>query len=252
MTSTERSVMRLASSWMVITSGMITSRMTLSRGCTTPAWRSFSRSRRRLQRGQRALALRLVEGVVDGELDALAPLVAGLDGALGRLGALLLGARFLLRLGLDLESARRRAWRSARRAAAPRRPWLSRPRAPLGSTAGAFAGTLRLDRLGLRRGAQEAAGSSLLDLGLRLRLGRSASRRARSSASASARSLRGLERAPARVELVGGEAAGPLHHLGEQPLRLLRARRLRLRRRRARRSCASSSSRRPPTSSGRG
>ena len=47
MTSTERSVMRLASSWMVITSGMITSRMTLSRGCTTPAWRSFSRSRRR-------------------------------------------------------------------------------------------------------------------------------------------------------------------------------------------------------------
>ena len=39
--------MRLASSWMVITSGMITSRMTLSRGCTTPAWRSFSRSRRR-------------------------------------------------------------------------------------------------------------------------------------------------------------------------------------------------------------
>ena len=49
MTSTERSVMRLASSWMVITSGMITSRMTLSRGCTTPAWRSFSRSRRRFR-----------------------------------------------------------------------------------------------------------------------------------------------------------------------------------------------------------
>ena len=90
MTSTERSVMRLASSWMVITSGMITSRMTLSRGCRTPAWRSFSRSRRRLQRGQRTLPLRLVEGVVDGELDALALLVADLDGALGRLGALLL------------------------------------------------------------------------------------------------------------------------------------------------------------------
>ena len=47
MTSTERSVMRLASSWMVSTSGMITSRMTLSRGCTKPAWRSFSRSRLR-------------------------------------------------------------------------------------------------------------------------------------------------------------------------------------------------------------
>ena len=45
-----------------------------------------------LQRGQRTLALRLVEGVVDGELDALALLLADLDGALGRLGALLLGA----------------------------------------------------------------------------------------------------------------------------------------------------------------
>jgi hypothetical protein len=36
-TSTARSVMRLARSWMVIASGMITSRMTLSLGCWTPA-----------------------------------------------------------------------------------------------------------------------------------------------------------------------------------------------------------------------
>ncbi len=47
MRSTARSVMRLESSWMVMTSGMITSRMTLSRGCWMPACLSFSRSRLR-------------------------------------------------------------------------------------------------------------------------------------------------------------------------------------------------------------
>ena len=76
MTSTERSVMRLASSWMVITSGMITSRMTLSRGCWMPACLQLLALALAAQRGQRALALRLVEGVVDRELDALAALVA--------------------------------------------------------------------------------------------------------------------------------------------------------------------------------
>src|SRR5262249_41477548 len=50
-------------------------------------------------------ALRLVEGIVDGEFDALAALIADLDGALGRLGALLLGARVLLGLGLKLKRA---------------------------------------------------------------------------------------------------------------------------------------------------
>ena len=105
MTSTERSVMRLASSWMVITSGMITSRMTLSRGCTHAGLAQLLALAPALQRGKRALALRLVEGVVDGELDALALLVADLDGALGRLGALLLVARVLLDLGLELEGA---------------------------------------------------------------------------------------------------------------------------------------------------
>ena len=87
------------------------------------------------QRGERALALRLVEGVVDGELDALAALLAGLDGALGGLGALLLGARFLLGsrarsrarappalgdLRLDAPRRLRRSWPSRRGAACPR------------------------------------------------------------------------------------------------------------------------------------
>ena len=64
------------------------------------------------QRGERALALRLVEGVVDGELDALAPVVGALDGALERLGALLLAARIVLGLGLELGCATGAAWRT--------------------------------------------------------------------------------------------------------------------------------------------
>ena len=75
MRSTARSVMRLESSWIVIASGMITSRTILSRGCWMPIALSFSRSRLRFERGERALALLLVERVVDRELAALALLV---------------------------------------------------------------------------------------------------------------------------------------------------------------------------------
>ena len=208
MTSTERSVMRLASSWMVITSGMITSRMTLSRGCTTPAWRSFSRSRWRLQRGERALALRLVEGVVDGELDALAPLVAGLDRALGRLGALLLGARRPPRPRARPRAARPRAWRPARRGAAA-----SPALAFSGGRGLASTGSGAARRLRRRRPRPWLRQRRLLDDRRRrlLRLAawrRSASRRARSRCLGLGTLPLGLQRAAARVELVGRQSAG--------------------------------------------
>ena len=58
------------------------------------------------QRRKRALALGLIEGVVDGELAALAPLAWSAHRGLGDLGAFLLAARLLLRLGrLDIELA---------------------------------------------------------------------------------------------------------------------------------------------------
>src|SRR5207247_297497 len=145
------SVMRLASSWMVITSGMITSRMTLSRGCTTPAWRSFSRSRRRRSeasersRWASSKALLMVSLM---RSRRSSPVLTGLFGGLAPL--------FLLGLGVELR--------------------------------------LRSQRL------------EALALG-RFRLGAL---------------LLGLERAPARIDLVGGKAAGPLHHLREQTFRLLR------------------------------
>ena len=55
-----------------------------------------------LERGKRTLALRLIEGVRDGELDALALFVADLDRTFRRLGTFFLGARVLLRLGLEV------------------------------------------------------------------------------------------------------------------------------------------------------
>ena len=208
--------MRLASSWMVITSGMITSRMTLSRGCTTPAWRSFSRSRRRLQRGQRALALRLVEGVVDGELDALAPLVADLDRALRRPWRPSSWRATSSSASASISSARapRLAICSTRCGASPTLAFSAGARLGLGSSASwPRRRRCRLGRLGLRlrRTAAEPApafassgsgfGPQRLEARALALLGLGAL-------------LRGLERAPARIELVGGQPAGPLHHLG--------------------------------------
>jgi hypothetical protein len=51
---------------------MITSRITLSRGCTQASLTQLLALTLAAQRGERALALGLVEGVVDGELDTLA------------------------------------------------------------------------------------------------------------------------------------------------------------------------------------
>ena len=241
--------MRLASSWMVITSGMITSRMTLSRGCTTPAWRSFSRSRRRLQRGQRTLALRLVEGVVDGELDALAPLVADLDRALGRLGALLLVRAIPPPPRPRPREHAPHAWRSARRAG-------------------------RLGTLGFSAGApwprrppSRPARSALDRLGLRLRHGRS---RAPPSRRAPARAWAAAPPGERARALPPRRAPSPLRaRAGAHRARRWRGRQAAASPRPAgappppaspspavaagsRRWCASSSSRPPPTSSGHG
>ncbi len=150
MTSTERSVMRLASSWMVITSGMMTSRMTLSRGCTTPAWRSFSRSRRRFSEASERSRCASSKALLMVSLMRSRFSSPILTGRLGRLGALLLVARVLLDLGLELEGAA----------------------AALGDLL--FAALGRLGDLGLLVGARLGVGSRLVSdgrLGLRDRLG---------------------------------------------------------------------------------
>ncbi len=72
MTSTERSVMRLASSWMVMTSGIDHLAHDLLARLLDAHRAQLLALALALQRGQRALALLLVEGVVDGELAALA------------------------------------------------------------------------------------------------------------------------------------------------------------------------------------
>ena len=105
MTSTDRSVMRLASSWMVITSGMITSRITLSRGCCTPAWRSFSRSRLRRSEASERSRCASSKALLMVSLMRSRLVVGDLDRALDGLGALLLAARIVLDLGLDLGCA---------------------------------------------------------------------------------------------------------------------------------------------------
>ncbi len=171
------------------------------------------------QRSQRALPLRLVEGVVDGELDALAPLIAGLDGTLGRLGTLLLGARFLLRLGLDLEGTGTALgdlpWRldalgffTRARLVCRRLGWHH----------------IRLDHLLPRLDRGRDGHLYFLGLGLGHRLGLRGVKRLETGTLGRFRLgafLGRLERTPTRIELVGGKAARPLHHLGEQALRLL-------------------------------
>ena len=100
MTSTPRSAMRLASSWMVMTSGMMTSRWILA--CAWgPVICFFWRSCAALQRGKAPLTLLLVKRVGDREPAANAALLA----AARRHGTLLMasvwGAGRLLRLFLQ-------------------------------------------------------------------------------------------------------------------------------------------------------
>ena len=187
MTSTDRSVMRLASSWMVITSGMITSRITLSRGSCTPAWRSFSRSRlRRREASERSrwasskallmvslIRSRLSSATLTGLLTGLAPF-------------------FLLRASSStsgsISAARpvRRATCSGRRITSPTFAFSG----PAGLASPSFFGgssTLPTSALATTAGSCSvvAAGAGS---GLGSTLGRSASRRARSRSAASARS----------------------------------------------------------------
>ena len=131
MTSTERSVMRLASSWMVITSGMITSRMTLSRGCTTPAWRSFSRSRRRRSEASERSRCASSKALLMVSLMRSRRSSPILTGLLGGLAPFFL-ARDSSSASASTSRARAPRLATARRAAALRRPWLSRPFAPFG------------------------------------------------------------------------------------------------------------------------
>ena len=120
MTSTARSAMRLASSWIVMTSGITTSRTIFSRDCGNTHRLELFALALALQRGQRAFALLLVEGVVDRQLDALALLVrldsgcarSGLAGALGATAVVF----FLVDLGRAadaLGSFHVRVWRVA-------------------------------------------------------------------------------------------------------------------------------------------
>ncbi len=179
--------MRLASSWMVITSGMITSRITLSRGSCTPAWRSFSRSRlRRREASERSrwasskallmvslIRSRLSSATLTGLLTGLAPF-------------------FLLRASSStsgsISAARpvRRATCSGRRIASPTFAFSG----PAGLASPSFFGgssTLPTSAL-----ATTAGSCSVVDAGagsgLGSSLGRSASRRARSRSATSARS----------------------------------------------------------------
>src|SRR5262245_16528076 len=59
------------------------------------------------QGGKRTLALSLVEGIVDRELDTFTTLLGALDRALDRFGALLLGPRILFAIGFHFQAARR-------------------------------------------------------------------------------------------------------------------------------------------------
>ncbi len=186
MTSTERSVMRLASSWMVITSGMITSRMTLSRGCTTPAWRSFSRSRRRFREASERSRCASSKALLMVSLMRSRFSSPTLTGLLGGLAPFFLAREFLLDLGLDLQSTPA--------ALGDLLDALGRLVA-LGFSAGrALASTVALSAAGASglsttcgSAAAGAAGSSFAGSGSGF--GRSASRRARSRSSISARSL---------------------------------------------------------------
>ena len=248
--------MRLASSWMVITSGMITSRMTLSRGCTTPAWRSFSRSRRRCSEASERSRCASSKALLMVSLMRSRRSSAALTGLLRRLGALLLGARLFLGLGLDLErspAALGDRLGAARRAISP----------ALAFSAGrglGLAGRRSAARCGRLAGVSAASGArrrrGLLPRGSGSGFGRSASRRARSRSSASARSFSAssarrrassssVDSPPVRcAALLGRRAARPARLRASSASSTSLARR--------RRSCASSSSRRPPTSSGHG
>ncbi len=245
--------MRLASSWMVITSGMITSRMTLSRGWTTPAWRSFSRSRRRLSEASersrcassKALLMvslmrsRRSSLILTGLLGGLAPFflardsssasastssargprLAGCSTRLGASAVLVLSGAFSL--GRSLTSA-----------------------GSFGATSGSVFSAVRLglggrdrlflDRLGLGRRRPQRLEARTLG---RFRLG----------------TLPGdLERTPACFQLVVGQPTGPLQQIGQQLLRLVHLERIGVGTAGTWRSCASSSSRPPPILTGRG
>ena len=221
MTSTERSVMRLASSWMVITSGMMTSRMTLSRGCTTPAWRSFSRSRRRFSEASersrcassKALLMvslmrsRFSSPILTGVLVGLAPF-------------------FLLRASSSTSgsSSRARPLRLAiccsPRLAGSATLAFSSARALTSAAALSATGRLGLlDRLGDRR-LRHGDGRGLDLDGLRLGLGPQCLQADALGFLGLGALARQLQRAATRIELVGGQAAGPLHDLGQQTIRL--------------------------------
>src|SRR5262245_45409089 len=167
------------------------------------------------QRGERAFALRLVEGIVDGEFDALAALIADLDGALGRLGALLLGARVLL--GLRLKLKRAGAALGDLLDALGRLGGLDLLARPLLGLNGYFLRLLRHWRLGdnglryrrswrhllhgLGLGTQRLQALALALLGLGPFLG-------------------GFKRAAARVKLVGPQGPGLLDRLRQQTIGL--------------------------------
>ena len=250
MTSTDRSVMRLASSWIVITSGMITSRMTLSRGCCTPARRNFSRSRlRRSEASERSrcassnallivslMRSRRSSAALTGLLTGLAPFF------LPRASSSTSGSSSAAR------PVRRATCSAGRRSASAVLPFSGvRASASAAGLAGASALTTSgfvmtvsgASRAWARPWRTQCLETSALALG---RLGTL---------------LLGLERATACIEFVGRRGR---RSSAEPRSRQVRGR-LRLppspapcrpRLHRASRACASSSSRPPPTSSGRG
>ena len=202
------------------------------------------------QRGERALALRFVEGVVDGELAALAALLAHARRGLGDLGALLLAARIVLRLGgLHVELALGDGLWAAHVRASACRPTERRRSDPSGARAwrrpasrrrglGRSLGDgcrcrRRVRRRCLRLALRRLGGlpGGFLAGTLRLALGR----------LGLLTLLGDLQGTAARVDLAGRQPAGA-------PAGTPR----RARPRRGRRWCASSSSRRQPTSSGHG
>ena len=182
MRSTARSVMRLESSWMVITSGMITSRMTLSRGCTTPAWRSFSRSRRRLREASERSRCASSKALLMVSLMRSRRSSPVLTGLLGGLAPFFL-ARNSSSASASTSRARgpRLAICSGRRGASPALAFSGwRDLASSTTGAGAVASTLAsVGGCSTAGGGGSCTGSGL---------GRNASRRMRSASSASARS----------------------------------------------------------------